>query len=386
MIHAVPGIPGPSIAGVMLELSNGRWLRHVAPFVAWVVALELPPLEASDLFLQPGTTLSGVVIPRYSDTLESIGILRVVTIRVAEDGTVLAEKLSAELSDENGRPFFLRAGSAVLERGFDGISTSDGTELRMNGIQLKTGGLIGNLKALDFVSKGGFRLDCEAGHPTAAPLEAAGPLGPGPRRPELSWGRGGIDLGRGRGPIVEPRGPNDPFWFGGSFEHCLEFHSSRDGRLASGQDLVRLLSKGPGRFQVKSGTYSSSGGVLVRLPLGLIACGDRFDVTWGSPVPVSRKRGSKVMPADVRRLHAAGGCHIRIASRKGKTHVVVCDEVRYSGKTGLISLQGGYPRIDSAEGRLVASSKNQYLRINSEGRLILGPGHWQSDHSLQPAR
>ncbi len=364
----------------------GRWLRRVASSVACVVALGLPSLAAVDLFLQPGTTLSGVVIPRYSETLESIGILRVVTIRVAEDGTVLAEKLSAELSDENGLPCFLQAGSAVLERGFDGISTSDGTELRINGIQLKTGGLVGDLKALDFVSKGGFRLDCEAGNPTAAPLVAAGPLGPGPRRPELIWRQGGIDLGQGRGPLLEPRGPNDPFWFGGSFKDCMEFHSGRDGRLAPGQDLVRLLSKGPGRFQVKSGVYSSSGGVLVRLPLGLIACGDRFDVTWGSPAPASRKKGSKVMPADVRRLHAAGGCHIRVVNRRGKTHVVVCDEVRYSGKTGLISLQGGYPRIDSAEGRLVASSKNQFLRINSEGRLILGPGHWQSDHSLQPAR
>jgi hypothetical protein len=348
--------------------------RLVFGIVTFVVTSGTPIRVRADLFLQPGITMRDVMITRYSDELKLISVLKILVIRVADGGTVQADHLSAELGDEQGGRGFLRAGSAVLESGLDGIRTAAGTELRMDGVHLVTDGMTGNLETLEFVSTGGFQLTCQPGIAAGAP-EATG----APRR-QLLPNPDAPGLGHGRGPTVEPKGPDDPFWFDGRFSRCLEFRSN--GGMSMDQNPVKLLSKGPGRFRIKDGAYSASGGVLIRFPLGTIACGDRVDVSWGSPETVRRQLVSKVMPGDVRRLHAAGGCHIRLTDRKGKPYVIVCDEVRYSGKTGLISLKGGYPRIDSAEGRLIASSKGQYLRINAEGRLILGPGHWQSDHVL----
>lgn len=352
------------------------WFRGLSGVVTIIVTSVGASRAESTLFMQPGTTLRDVTIPRYTEGLASDGLLRVAMIRVADDGKIQADRLSVELRDNSGGRGWLRAGSALLERGFDGIRTADGTELRMGGIELETCGVSGDLRKLEFVSTGGFQLKCRAGRGSG--LLAVSSV----RSRPLEWRPGAVDPGQGRGPMAGPRGPEDAFWFDGRLGGRLAFRSDGGGRAAALQDPVTLLSKGPGNFRVREGAYSSSGGVLIGFSLGTIACGDRVEVVWGGPEPVRRRPPSKVLPGDLRRLRAAGGCHLRLTDRKGRLHVVVCEEVRYSGKTGLVSLKGGYPRIDSAEGRLMASSADQYLRINAEGRLILGPGHWLSDHAL----
>lgn len=352
------------------------WIHRLTRlFVCFVAALGSSQGGPS-LFLQPGTTMRNVTIPQYSEALESSGTLRVVVIQVADDGMIQAERLSAELVQDGGGRGALRAGSAVLERDFDGIRTNGGTELRMGGVELKTDGMIGDLKALEFVSNSGFHLECQT--------EGGDEMATGRRnsRQRLEWKPIAAGIGRGRGPMVSPKGPHDPFWFDGSFSRRLDFSRGTGDSTFMRRQPVGLLSRGPGKFQIKDGAYSSSGGVLIRFPLGMIACGDRVHVHWGKHDPVRPPPPSQVMPGDLRRFHAVGGCHAIVTDRRGRTHVVVCEEVRYSGKTGLISLKGGYPRIESADGLLIASSRTQFIRINAEGRLILGPGHWLSDLAL----
>jgi hypothetical protein len=361
---------------MMISSAMAGWYRGFGRVLACVSVSAASSKAVPSLFLQPGTTLRNVVIPQYSDTLQSSGILRVVAIQVSEDGVIQADRLSAELIEERGGRGALRAGSAVLERSFDGIRTVGGTELRMGGVELKTDGMTGDLKALRFVSMGGFQLKCQAENLEEEPVS----FREGGRA--LEWKPVAGDLGRGRGPMAGPKSPNDAFWFDGHLSRCFDFLAKEEVSAFTRQDSVSLLSKGPGSFQINDGAYSSSGGVLIRFSLGMFACGERVDVLWGSRGTVREPSPSQVMPGDLRRLHAVGGCHVRVTDRKGRVRVVVCEELRYSGRTGLISLKGGYPRIDSEEGRMMASSENQFIRINAEGRLILGPGHWQSDLAL----
>lgn len=352
------------------------WVHRFIRFLVSLAASMAPSQGEASLFLQPGMTMRDVTIPQYSESLESNGILRVVVIQVGNDGLIEAERLSVELAQNGSDRGVLRAHTAVLERNFDGIRTNGGTELRMGGVELKTEGMTCDLKALEFVSSGGFQLKCHSG--------SSGNVGTGQPVSQQSpeWDPMAGEIGRGKGPIVYPRSPHDPFWFDGSLSRRLDFCGGDvESNLMRGQS-IGLLSKGPGRFQIKDGAYSASNGVLMRFPLGMIACGDRVDMLWGKYDPFQPPQRSKVMPSDLRRFHAVGGCHAIITGRRGKVHVMVCEEVKYSGRTGLVSLKGGYPRIESAEGGVIASSENQFIRINAEGRLILGPGHWLSDFAL----
>jgi hypothetical protein len=339
----------------------------------WAALVASSPAD-SNLF-QPGTTLRNVVIPRYSATMEREGILRFSCIRVQESGEVLADRFAAEFGEDATGKSFLRAGAAMMPRNLDSISTAGGTELKLNGIHLETEGLEGDLSALNFSSRGGFRLSC-----SPSTLPAAGPLAPlDARRPK--WRSKLSALPCSRGPLVEPRGPGSPFWFDDRFDLGWQFHAGESPDPASATH-VRMLSKGSGSFHLKEGIYSSRGGCLLRFSLGWIACGDKFEVTWGLAPSSPGASISKVMPPEIKRLRADGGCHVRAIDSRGRRFLIICQEVKYSGKTGLISLQGGYPRILSAEGQLHASEKHQYLRINAAGRLTLGPGHWESGNEL----